>query len=140
MLKKLPIIIVILLITSAANAVRITPPSGSSSHSHDLGDVGTVVLSPIILAEPDILQPISDAWPLVHFPAESYPSGVTITSIHISTSATCTDALNFEEWSNNGTAWSTDSTVEAITLSGTHTEDDGTLADASIAADAWLYL
>jgi hypothetical protein len=102
------------------------------NHTHEL------VLSPIILAEPDQLQPISDAWPLYHFIAEVYPSGVTITSIHISTSATCTDALNFEEWGQGAT--SATSTVEAITLSGTHTEDDGTLADASIAADGWLYV
>ena len=95
---------------------------------------------PIVLAEPDQLQPIADAWQLMYFPAEQYPYGVTITALHISTSATCTDALNFEEWSNNGTAWSTDATVEAITLSGTFTEDDGTLADSAIAADAYLYV
>ena len=73
-----------------------------------------------------------------HFPAEQFPSGATITALHIQTSATCTDALNFEEWANGGT--SSSSTVEAITLSGTSTEDDGTLADSAIAADANLYV
>ena len=62
--------------------------------------------------------------------------GVTIDAIHITTSATCTDVLNFEEWAQDGT--SATSTVEEITLSGTFTEDDGTLADASIAADGRL--
>ena len=88
------------------------------------------------LSEPDQLQPISDAWRIAYFPAEVYPSGVTINSIHITTSATCTDVLNFEEWTQSGTTSS--STVESITLSGTFTEDDGTLADASIAADGRL--
>jgi len=89
-----------------------------------------------VLAEPDELQGISDAWLVHYFPAETYPSGVTIDAIHITTSATCTDALNFEEWTQSGTSAS--STVEAITLSGTFTEDDGTLADSSIAADGRL--
>lgn len=96
------------------------------------------VLSPIIMAEPDQLQPIADAWPLYQFLAEKYSSGVTITSIHVKTSAACTDALNFEEWAQQGT--SAASTVETFTLSGTYTEDDGTLADADIAADGWLYV
>ena len=99
----------------------------------------SITLSPIILAEPDALQGISDAWPLFHFIAETYPSGVTITSIHVSTSTTCTDTLNFEEWSNNGTTWSVDDTVDALILSGTHTEDAG-VDSANIAADAWLYV
>jgi len=89
-----------------------------------------------VLAEPDQLQPISDAWLIKYFPAETFPSGVTIDAIHITTSATCTDVLNFEEWTQSGT--SSSSTVEEITLSGTFTEDDGTLSDASIAADGRL--
>lgn len=99
-----------------------------------------ITLPPVIIYEPDEVTLIEDECPLLHFPAETYPHGVTIRSIHIVSSATCTDPLNFEEWSNNGTAWSNDSTVEAITLSGTYTEDDGTLTDAAIAADAWLFV
>lgn len=89
-----------------------------------------------VLAEPDQLQPISDAWLVHYFPAETYPSGVTIDAIHITTSATCVDVLNFEEWGQSATTAT--ATVEAITLSGTFTEDDGTLADSSIAADGRL--
>jgi hypothetical protein len=100
--------------------------------------IASYTLSPIVIAEPDVVQTIADAWPLYQFLAESYPSGVTITSIHVKTSAACTDTLNFEEWAQQGT--SATSTVEAITLSGTYTEDGGTLADADIAADGWLYV
>lgn len=106
--------------------------------SIDAEHIASYTLSPIILAEPDQLQPIADAWPLYQFLGETYPSGVTITSIHVKTSATNTDVLNFEEWAQTGT--SATATVEEITLSGTYTEDDGTLADADIAADGWLYV
>jgi len=90
----------------------------------------------VTLATPDELQGEDDWWPLKKFPAESYPFGVVIKAIHISTSATCTDALNFEECSDE--TCGTVSTVEAITLSGTQTEDDGTLSDPNIAADAFF--
>lgn len=117
-----------------------TVTANLNDNSVDANHISTFTLSPIVLAEPDTLQGISDAWPLYHFIAETYPSGVTITSIHITTSSTCTDVLNFEEWSNDGSTWSTDATVENITLSGVHTEDDGILADANVAADSWLYI
>ena len=104
------------------------------------GSIDSVHLNSIsestVLAEPDQLQPISDAWLIKYFPAETYPSGVVIDALHITSSATCTDVLNFEEWAQDGTVSS--STVEAITLSGTFTEDDGTLADSAIAADGRL--
>jgi hypothetical protein len=101
---------------------------------------GEECFSPIIYSTPDIMQAEQDAWPVIHFPVEKFPDGFEVTSIQISTSATCTDTLNFEEWSNNGTAWITISTIESITLSGTFTEDDGTLSDSTIAADSWLYV
>ena len=128
---------------------------GQAEVAHDNNNPGIVVhdnvnpryyatrtkcLPTIILAEPDELQPIADVWTLVHFPAEQYPAGFVIEAIHISTSATCTDVLVFEEWSNSGTAWSHQNDVESITLSGTHTEDDGSLAHDTINADYYLRL
>ena len=92
----------------------------------------------VTIAEPDVMQGIEDIVALMHFPAESYPDGVNIKDIVISTSATCTDTVALLERSNNGTAWATDATVESITLSGTRTEDDGTLTDANLDADDWL--
>jgi hypothetical protein len=102
--------------------------------------VNTLKSETFTIVEPDQVQGVTDAVLLKHFPTEAYPFGATIKDIIISTGETCTDALNFEEWSNNGTAWSFDSTIEAITLSGTRTEDDGTLADALIAADAYVFV
>ena len=126
------------LITSAVTSTELNYLDGVTKNIQDQLDL--ITPDPIILAEPDQLQPIADAWPVFHFLAERYLSGVTITSIHVSTASACTDVLNFEEWSNDGSSWTTDSTVEQITLSGVHTEDDGTLSDASIAADSWLYV
>lgn len=90
------------------------------------------------ILEPDLVQAIERIVALKHFNAESYPFGATLTDIVISTSATCTDSVDILERANSGTAWSTTSTVEAITLSGTRTEDDGTLTDSGIAADAYV--
>ena len=94
----------------------------------------------VTILKPDLVRAVSDAVLIKHFDADSFPGGVVIKDFTISTSVTCTDALNFEEWSNNGTAWTTASTVEAITLSGTATSDDGTLADSAIAAGNYLFV
>lgn len=86
------------------------------------------------LAEPDILQGIADDWVLFQFLAEKYPSGVTITSIHISGAAAYTsETFLFEHWDD--AAGSTQATIESITSSAITTEDDGTLTDATIPAD-----
>ena len=106
-------------------------------NSIDAEHIASYTLSPIIIAEPDVVQTIADAWPLYQFLAETYPSGVTVTSIHVKTSAACTDALNFEYWTQTGTSAS--ATVDALTLSGTYTEDGG-IDSANIAADGWLYV
>jgi hypothetical protein len=98
----------------------------------------TKCFEPVVLAEPDQLQPISDIWTILSFPAEQYPVGFIIEAIQITTSANCGDALNFEEWTNTN-SWSLVETVEAITLDGdTFTEDDGTLSSATMAADSYL--
>ncbi len=96
-----------------------------------------VTMPPVIIYEPDEVAGIDDEVPLYFFPEETYPHGVTIRSIHISSSATCTDPLNFEEWTN---VPAVESTVEAVTLSGTYTEDDGVLTNDQIDTDSWLYV
>jgi hypothetical protein len=100
----------------------------------------TKCFEPVIWAEPDQMQPISDTWPVMRFPAEQFPAGFVIEAIQITTSSACTDTLDFREYSQNGTSWSNDSQIESITLSGVFTEDDGTLADANIAADAEIWI
>jgi len=108
------------------------------AQSIDADNLHSITSSPIIFAEPDQIQPISDAWPVMCFPDETYPGGVTITAIQVTTSETCADTLIFEEWAQGATIAT--STVEVVTLSGTFTEDDGVLADASLARDACLYV
>jgi hypothetical protein len=100
----------------------------------------TKCLEPVVIEEPDQVQGISDTQPLYSFPAEQYPVGVVIEAIHIWSSATCTDTLDFREYSNNGTAWTNQNQIESITLSGVFTEDDGTLADNTVAADREIWI
>lgn len=89
------------------------------------------------LAEPDQLQGISDNWVLKHFIAEEFPNGATITSIHVSSSASSSDTYNFEE--SSSPTGSSPSTVESVALSSaTEAEDDGTFSDADIASDGYL--
>lgn len=91
------------------------------------------------IAEPDVAQGISDDYVLFKFIAEKYPSGVTITSIHIDASAAYTsETFLFEHWDD--AAGTTQATVESITSSAISTEDDGTLTDATIPADYFFVL
>lgn len=89
------------------------------------------------IVEPDTTQGVTDIVPLKHFPAEKYPSGVTMISIHVGASAAYTsETFNFEE--SASPTGSTPSTVEAITLTSAAGEDDGTFSDGAIAADSYL--
>jgi hypothetical protein len=104
------------------------------------GAIATFVkcFPPVILAEPDELQPIADVWTIQTFPAEMYPGGFEITAIQMMTPTNNSDSLNFEEWTNTGT-FALVGTVETIAFDGDHfAEDDGTLADSIIAADGIL--
>lgn len=96
--------------------------------------------SSFTLLEPDLIAAVADELLLFHVPTEAYPNGITIRDIIVSTSSTCTDIIALEEKSNNGTSISAVSTIESITLSGTRTEDDGSLTDSSIAADNYVYV
>jgi hypothetical protein len=100
----------------------------------------TKCLTPVVIVEPDEVQDISDDVPLYNAVAEGYPGGFVIEAIHIWTDIECTDAIDFREFTNNGTEWTDANQIEAITLSGVFTEDDGTLAQNTIAADASLFV
>lgn len=100
-----------------------------------ISPIETIVI-PIV--DPDGNAAVQDPTTVFHFPAETFPNGFKILDILISTDQTCTDTIVLEEWTNNGTAWAYGSDIESITLSGTRTEDDGTLSDSDIAADAYI--
>ena len=100
----------------------------------------TKCLPDVVILEPDEAQGISDTLPIYSFPAEQYPAGVAIEAIHIWSSSTCTDTIDFREYSQNGTSWNNESQIEQITLSGVYTEDDGTLADSAIAVDREIWI
>ena len=94
----------------------------------------------IVVAEPDQIAAITDSLFLINFPAEAYPNGITVTDIIIETASACTDGVILEEKSNSGTAYTDVANIESITLSGTRTEDDGSLADGNIAADNSIWV
>jgi len=99
--------------------------------------VGALISETFSIVEPDTIQGITDDVVLKHFMADAYPHGVTIKDIAISASSAYTsETFLIEEWDDR--AGSTQTTVESITISSQYQEDDGTLSDASIAADAFL--
>ena len=93
----------------------------------------------ITIMQPDLVQAERDAVLLWAFESEVYPAGVLITRIIITTSAACADDLNFEEWTTDGSSWTTVATVDAITIGGVRT-DAGGITDGEMAADSYLYL
>jgi hypothetical protein len=91
------------------------------------------------IPEPDLAQAVLDDQFIFHFMADAYPHGVTIKDIAISASAAITDSWDVEEWDDR--AGTTQSLIERISMTSTqYQEDDGTLSDASIAADAFIIL
>jgi hypothetical protein len=101
----------------------------------------TKCLPSVVIEEPDQVQGISDTQPLYSFMAEQYPAGVVIEAIHVWTSTSNTgDVIDFREYSQNGTAWTNQSQIESITLSGVYTQDDGNLANDTIAVDREIWI
>jgi hypothetical protein len=89
------------------------------------------------ILEPDVARGKTDDIILFHVMADAFPHGITIKDIALSASAAVSDTHVIEEWSNR--AGSSQSTIESITMSSTtYQEDDGTLSDAAIAADAFI--
>lgn len=77
-------------------------------------------------------------FPIYRFRSSVYPHGVTITGISLSSPASISYALTVEEWDDE--AGSTQGTVEALALSSGTMADSTDIADAAIAAGAWLNL
>lgn len=92
-----------------------------------------------VIATPDDMQAESDDVVLFHVIADAYPHGITIKDIALSGSASFSDTHVIEEWDDR--AGTTQSTIESITVAAAqYQEDDGTLSDASIAADAFIVI
>ena len=93
-----------------------------------------------IIAMPDLLQLEVDDWPLWTIEDEEYASGITITDIGIKTPTSSSYTISLLEYTspNDGSP----STIESgiATSSSYEAEDDGTLADASIAAGSIIYV
>ena len=99
--------------------------------------LGALQIRTFTILEPDIARGITDDIILFHVMADAYPHGITIKDIALSGSASFTDTHVIEEWSNR--AGDTQTTIESIAVSAAvYQEDDGTLSDASIAADAFV--
>lgn len=91
--------------------------------------------------QPDALdastEPGGGVFPVAHVDQGNFPGGFTVTRIIVASSATCTDAISMEEWSNNGSAWNEDATIDAVTMSGVSTTET-TISGPGLDADDWI--
>ena len=93
-----------------------------------------------IIAFPDQLQIETDDWPLWTIESGEYPSGITITDIGIKTPSSSSYTVSLLEYTSPTDG--SPSTIESgiATSSSTEAEDDGTIADASVAAGSIIYV
>jgi hypothetical protein len=89
--------------------------------------------------DPDTIQATADAVPVLPVEPNSFPGGITILALGIKTDSSSTYSVNFEEWTAPGDG--SPSTIETVaTSASTEAGDDGTIADASIAAGSIIYI
>ena len=98
-----------------------------------------IIAETLTILEPDAVQGVSDDLILKKFAAEKYPNGVRVEAIHIDASAAYTSETFLFEWWDDASG-TTQTTLESIACSAISTEDDGTLSDATGAADEFLNL
>lgn len=90
------------------------------------------------IIDPDGLQAVEDAIPLLNVESQWAPFGITIKDIWIKIDAAVSYTATLEEWSDPVTYGSD---IESLTISsGTEVKDDGTLSDASIAAGSIVFV
>ncbi len=88
--------------------------------------------------DPDGMQTGEDAVPLMRVEPEWAPFGITIVDIFLAADASNSTTYTLEEWTDPAT-WGSD--IEGCAFSAsTEFEDDGTLADASIAAGNYVFI
>lgn len=101
------------------------------------------VLQPLLrcdktIWDPDGMQTSEDAVPLMRVEVEWAPFGITIVDIFLAADASNSTTYTLEEWTDP-TTWGSD--IEGCAFSAsTEFEDDGTLADASIAAGSYVFI
>ena len=112
---------------------------GAAVWSQGGGDGSSVYLCKVI-AFPDQLQIETGDWPLWPIEDDEYESGITITDIGIKTPTSSNYTIDLLEYTSPDDG--SPSTIESgiATSSSCEAEDDGTLADASIAAGSIIYV
>lgn len=93
----------------------------------------------ISIYDPDTIQAVEDAVPVLMVETEWAPHGITLLDLFIKTDASSTYSVNFEEWTSPTDG--TPSTIETVaTSTSTEASDDGTLTDSAIAAGSIIYV
>jgi hypothetical protein len=101
--------------------------------------IPTMQVCSITIFDPDGVQAVSDAIPILTVESTWAPAGITIRDIYLKTSASSTYSINLEEWTSPTDGAPT--TIEAVaTSAATEAEDDGTLADGAIAAGSLIFV
>ena len=89
--------------------------------------------------DPDGIQAVSDALPILAVEATWAPHGITVRDIYLKTDASSTYSVDLEEWTAMLSPTVTSIEVVATSASA-EGEDDGTLADASVAAGSIVFV
>lgn len=99
----------------------------------------TVQVASVTIFDPDGVQAVSDAVPMLAAESTWAPNGITIKDIYLKTDASSTYSINLEEWTSPTDG--SPATIETVaTSSSTEAEDDGTLADATVAAGSIVFI
>lgn len=104
-----------------------------------MAGTNTLQVASVTIFDPDGVQAVSDAVPLLAIESTWAPNGITIRDIYLKTDSSSTYSINLEEWTSPTDG--SPSTIETVaTSSTTEAEDDGTLSDSSIAAGSIVFV
>ena len=90
------------------------------------------------ILDPDSVQPLVDAIPILAIESDWAPHGIKLISVGIKVGNATTYSVNFEEWTSPTDG--APSTIETVaTNASTEAEDDGALTDSDIAVGSIIY-
>lgn len=92
----------------------------------------------ITLPEPDLLQGVSDAWPIFCVDSYNFPNGIQIVAIRLATSASSSASYNIEEWVSPVDGAPT--TIDAIATSTSNETTETTISDGAVATGGYVFV
>lgn len=125
--------------TDAAGEIAVdSDDDGIEFYSDASMFISAVVPFAFLLPQPDSLQELSDAFMLIDVSAIWAPHGITLTSLKLTTSASSSITVNFEEWTDPSDG--SPATLDAVSTSTSYEQEETTLTDAAVAAGNQIYV